>query len=96
MKKAIEITKTPSSEDDEAVTGIYYIKKIGATGFEPATSRPPAVRSSQTEPYPENSIDIITPVPGFVKHEFAKPGKFFLPAFLDFFPQLFSARKKVF
>ncbi len=27
-------------------------KKIGVTGFEPATSRPPAVRSSQTEPYP--------------------------------------------
>ena len=27
--------------------------EIGVTGFEPATSRPPAVRSSQTEPYPE-------------------------------------------
>ncbi len=29
------------------------IQKIGVTGFEPATSRPPAVRSNQTEPYPE-------------------------------------------
>ena len=29
------------------------IRKIGVTGFEPATSRPPAVRSSQAEPYPE-------------------------------------------
>ena len=26
---------------------------VGVTGFEPATSRPPAERSSQTEPYPE-------------------------------------------
>ena len=26
--------------------------KIGVTGFEPATSRPPAVRSNQTEPHP--------------------------------------------
>ena len=26
---------------------------IGVTGFEPATSRPPAVRSDQAEPYPE-------------------------------------------
>ena len=25
---------------------------IGVTGFEPATSRPPAVRSDQTKPYP--------------------------------------------
>ena len=30
-------------------------EKIGVTGFEPATSRPPAVRSSQTEPYPDNA-----------------------------------------
>ena len=28
-------------------------QKIGVTGFEPATSRPPAVRSNQTEPYPD-------------------------------------------
>lgn len=26
---------------------------VGMTGFEPATSRPPAVRSSQTEPHSE-------------------------------------------
>ncbi len=33
-----------------------YFFKIGVTGFEPATSRPPAVRSNQTEPYPGTSI----------------------------------------
>ena len=36
-------------------------KKIGVTGFEPATSRPPAVRSNQTEPYPDTFI-IITDI----------------------------------
>ena len=29
---------------------------IGVTGFEPATSRPPAVRSNQTEPYPDTYL----------------------------------------
>ena len=29
---------------------------VGVTGFEPATSRPPAVRSNQTEPYPDSDI----------------------------------------
>ena len=38
--------QTPSLE--------HHTKKIGVTGFEPATSRPPAVRSSQAEPYPDN------------------------------------------
>ena len=33
--------------------------KIGVTGFEPATSRPPAARSNQTEPYPDNGSIII-------------------------------------
>lgn len=31
---------------------------VGATGFEPATSRPPAVHSNQTEPHPVNSYII--------------------------------------
>ena len=30
--------------------------KIGVTGFEPATSRPPAVRSNQTEPHPASRL----------------------------------------
>ena len=34
----------------------YFQQKIGITGFEPATSRPPAVRSDQTEPYPVNHM----------------------------------------
>ena len=39
--------------------GLSYLhKKIGVTGFEPATSRPPAVRSSQTEPYPASKHKI--------------------------------------
>lgn len=29
---------------------------IGMTGFEPAASRPPAERSSQTEPHPEDVL----------------------------------------
>lgn len=28
---------------------------VGVTGLEPATSRPPAVRASQTAPHPENA-----------------------------------------
>ena len=32
--------------------------RIGVTGFEPATSRPPAVRSNQTEPYPDSRYSI--------------------------------------
>ena len=31
-------------------------RRIGVTGFEPATSRPPAVRSSQAEPHPVQKI----------------------------------------
>ena len=38
--------------------GLLLHKKIGVTGFEPATSRPPAVRSNQTEPYPEINIEL--------------------------------------
>jgi hypothetical protein len=37
----------------DALKELRKNKKIGVTGFEPATSRPPAVRSSQAEPYPE-------------------------------------------
>ena len=29
-----------------------FLHKLGVTGFEPATSRPPAVHSNQTEPHP--------------------------------------------
>ena len=32
--------------------GPFVNALIGVTGFEPAISRPPAVRSNQTEPYP--------------------------------------------
>lgn len=31
---------------------LEFMGNIGATGFEPATSRPPAVHSNQTEPHP--------------------------------------------
>ena len=34
----------------------YFLQFIGVTGFEPATSRPPAVRSNQAEPYPVVAI----------------------------------------
>ena len=36
-----------------AILSDFLHKKIGVTRFELATSRPPAVRSSQTEPYPD-------------------------------------------
>ena len=32
---------------------IHFLS-VGVTGFEPATSRPPAVRSNQTEPHPDD------------------------------------------
>lgn len=35
---------------------LIFQEKIGVTGFEPATSRPPAVRSSQAEPYPVTKV----------------------------------------
>ena len=40
----------------DALRDSTFLESIGVTGFEPATSRPPAVRSSQTEPYPETLI----------------------------------------
>lgn len=39
--------------------GFRCFRKIGVTGFEPATSRPPAARSNQAEPYPDNGSIII-------------------------------------
>lgn len=33
---------------------VKVVYSIGVTGFEPAASRPPAVRSNQTEPHPDN------------------------------------------
>ena len=35
---------------------LYTLYPVGVTGFEPATSRPPAVRSNQTEPHPANEF----------------------------------------
>lgn len=39
---------------------------VGATGFEPATSRPPAVHSNQTEPHP------VVQLPFFIIQNFPK------------------------
>ena len=50
-----KISKKSSVKRKEQVPGHLQTKEkltIGVTGFEPATSRPPAVRSDQTEPYP--------------------------------------------
>lgn len=42
----------PSFQFSKVLETLDFKEKIGATGFEPATSRPPAVHSNQTEPHP--------------------------------------------
>ena len=52
------------------IVKIYYKRfnhmSVGATGFEPATSRPPAVHSNQTEPHP------VVQLPFFIIQNFPK------------------------
>ena len=37
--------------------GSYDFEKVGMTGIEPATSRPPAVRANRTAPHPEFDVN---------------------------------------
>ena len=50
------------------------IEKVGATGFEPATSRPPAERATKLRHTPVNSGSIAD-VSQFVKRKFKKNEK---------------------
>lgn len=48
------------------VLPLNYTREVGVTGFEPATSRPPAVHSNQTEPHP------VVQLPFFIIQNFPK------------------------
>ena len=50
--------KTKSIDNHQIVNASY---RVGVTGFEPATSRPPDVYSNRTELYPEFSVCKSTP-----------------------------------
>ena len=50
--------KTKSIDNHQIINASY---RVGVTGFEPATSRPPDVYSNRTELYPEFSVCKSTP-----------------------------------
>lgn len=54
--KATDKTRYLPDPDDDSFSKTYI---IGVTRFELATSRPPAVRSNQTEPHPALTFPII-------------------------------------
>ena len=50
--------KTKSIDNHQIINASY---RVGMTGFEPATSRPPDVYSNRTELHPEFSVCKSTP-----------------------------------
>ncbi len=53
------IAEKMESTDNHTINSALILPKrqfVGMTGFEPATTRPPAVYANRTAPHPENGL----------------------------------------